>query len=212
MRRIFPVVAFPLLACVSGSVSYTPPAPISGPATNVVTVAKPRDEVWRTFIPEIGKSFFVINNVDQGSGLLNVSYSGDPERFVDCGQAYSKVKNLRGERVYRFPAARAQQLYEMKDGDNIYVLNRSMALDGRANIVMEVIGPTSTRVTVTARYVVTRKVSAVQVGSRIPQLSEESLSFSTGQRAAFKTGSTPTTCQPTGYFEQQVLALLKSSP
>jgi len=94
-----------LLVGCAGDFKYTRPA--SKPTlSNSVLVKKSKDEVWKEIVPALGRKFFVINNLDRDSGIINISYTGDPERYVDCGRICSYVKNLRGERVYDFPASK----------------------------------------------------------------------------------------------------------
>ena len=55
----------------------------------------------------IGDSFFVINNLDKESGFINVSYSGDPCMFVDCGRVNSDVTTAAaGKKTIIFQHAR----------------------------------------------------------------------------------------------------------
>src|SRR6266568_2372792 len=112
MRREL-VIASGLLvaACVTGNREIIPamrPAELQ----NSITVDRPRAEVWAKGIPQLGQRFFVINNLDQASGFVNVSYSGDPEKYVDGGTARFTVQNARGPRTYEFPVASAHQVYE----------------------------------------------------------------------------------------------------
>jgi hypothetical protein len=80
-----------LTAC-AGKVEYLRPN-IGVPIANTRAVDMSRDELWTRLIPELGKRFFVINNLDKASGLINISYTGDPELYVDCGRITSYVKN-----------------------------------------------------------------------------------------------------------------------
>jgi len=68
----------------AGRLEYRPPNSIA-PQQNSVEINKSKDAVWKIIVPAIGKNFFVINNLDKESGIINISYSGDPERYVDCG-------------------------------------------------------------------------------------------------------------------------------
>jgi hypothetical protein len=101
--------------CVQAKIVYAPPAPVlSRPAPFVV--ALDRQEVWKALIPRLAQTFFVINNIDQSSGFVNVSYSGDPESYVDCGHITAKVQDGAGIRAYNFPGSRAHQWYEERFG------------------------------------------------------------------------------------------------
>jgi len=96
-----------LIAC-AGNVTYKDPIN-RGQSQYFITVDKPRDVVWNSSIPELGKKIFVINNIDKSSGLINLSYSGNPEDFIDCGRIISHVQNLAGSRTYDFAGATPNQ-------------------------------------------------------------------------------------------------------
>ncbi|WZB71892.1 hypothetical protein WJ968_09260 [Achromobacter xylosoxidans] len=69
-------------------------------------VDKPIDEVWTKAVPAIGKQFFVINNLDKSSGLMNLSYSGSPEQYVDCGHLNLQDQKASGVQTQSFPLRR----------------------------------------------------------------------------------------------------------
>lgn len=110
-KCILVAVTAMLMAGCAGKVAYIQPTE-TYKAKNSVTLNKPKAEVWKQMMPAIGSSFFVINNLDKESGFINISYSGNPEKYVDCGIIDSYVKNARGERTYRFPASSADKEYE----------------------------------------------------------------------------------------------------
>jgi uncharacterized protein YodC (DUF2158 family) len=51
---------------------------------NSVLINKPFDQAWAEAIPALGRSFYVINNVAKDSGLINLTYSGNPQGMVNC--------------------------------------------------------------------------------------------------------------------------------
>jgi len=95
---LFILVTITLSGCVSGKVDYMRPSQQSS-LSNSKIINRSRDEVWNSSVPQLGKQFFVINNLDKSSGLINISYSGDPEKYVECGTITSYVRNVRGERT-----------------------------------------------------------------------------------------------------------------
>jgi hypothetical protein len=197
-----------LAACASGNVSIMPPHVT--PSTNSKVINKPREAVWNAAVPNLGKRFFVINNLDKSSGLINISYTGDPERFIDCGNFHSTVTNARGTRNYSFPGESANQNYEVVFNDQLFVLNRRMSLEGRMNLVFEEVGPSQTRVTANTRYVVTRNVQIRRIDVAIPQTRTDSISFNSGGRSAFQKGADGQgiECAARGVFEQDVLEVI----
>ncbi len=85
MRVWLLVSVFPFLAAgCAGKMDVIRPGSYS--MSNVKTIEKPREQVWNASVPELVKHFFVKNNLDKSSGLIKVSYRGDPEKYVDCGR------------------------------------------------------------------------------------------------------------------------------
>src|SRR5262245_49610236 len=72
-------------AChASSSQQYTPPAAES--VANSTQIAAPFDTTWDHLIKNLSKEFFVINNVEKASRIINVSFSTDrPGEFIKCG-------------------------------------------------------------------------------------------------------------------------------
>jgi len=158
MKLLFTVALVAALTGCAGRQEYIRPSAAT-PAEYTKTISRPRSEVWDKGVPQLGKQFFVINNLDKSSGLINLSYSGNPEKYIDCGRVISFVKNARGERTYDFAGAKAQFDYEMMiDGTLIYATRR-MDLDGRVNLIFEEIDGQTTKVTANAKYVVKRDVT-----------------------------------------------------
>ncbi|MBA4343233.1 MAG: hypothetical protein C0423_13930 [Methylibium sp.] len=172
-------------------------------------VDRPRSEVWDAAIPNLGKQYFVINNLDKASGLINLSYSGDPERFVDCGRITSTVTNLRGDRGYDFAASKAQQNYELMDlRYGLQIINRRMSLEGRTNLVFEAIDANRTKVTANVRYVLTRKIMVYNGARQLMGGKDGTISFNSGQVESFPpdADSGGLTCVPTGALERDLLS------
>lgn len=197
-----------LLASCSGNLDYSPPARQAEP-DNTVVLQMSFDEVWDSAIPALGASFFVINTLERDSGLINIELSGDPEQYVDCGRIRSEVSNARGERVYDFPAASADETYEIMDletGTGLSTIERSMDLDGVANVIFEDVSRNQTRVTVNVRYVVTKTIRQTFAANLQPYFETDSIAFNTGGGDTFSAG---TTCRATGELEAQIIQALQ---
>lgn len=204
------IAAFALAGC-AGKMEYVRPSSSFQAGSNSKVIDKPRDAVWAATVPELGKQFFVINNMDKASGLINVSYSGDPEKYVDCGQISSYVKNARGERTYAFPAARGSQDYEAMTNGQLIFINRRMELDGRMNLVFEELGPNQTRVSANTRYVVKRDVNLRDVNGKTANRSD-SVNFNSNSSGSYPNpaeGSGPVTCVANGALEREVLSIVR---
>jgi uncharacterized protein YceK len=207
MKRIFILsVVVILIGGCAGKVTYQYIQPTQTyKANNSVTVNKPRADVWSQIIPSLDGSCFVIKNLDTKSGFINISYSGNPERYVDCGVIDSYVKNESGERRYVFPAASAYMEYETtQDGKNIFFKKRTMNLEGRINISVQEVSATSTLVTVNTHYVLTRDLLISNPEGQGNHLND-SISFKTNGSASL---TKITTCYATGALEREVLSLI----
>ena len=211
MKNAVSLVALLLLAGCAGKLDYVRPSIAPGSANNSKIIDKSREAVWNSSVPELGKQFFVINNLDKSSGLINISYNGDPEKYIDCGRIISYVKNARGERTYDFPAAKANQQYEVMNGNGLFFINRKLSLEGRVNLIFEEVNSNQTRVTANTRYVVTRQLTVSSAANNIPQSGTDSISFNSGGSASFPTNATGqgTECVSTGALEREILSVIK---
>ena len=212
MRVLASLVSTVLLCSCAGKVEYIRPTTVSIPGANTKIIDKPRDAVWNAAVPELGKQFFIINNLDKSSGLINISYSGDPEKYIDCGRITSYVKNARGERVYDFAGAKAQQNYEiMEPGVGLFLIDRRMALEGRVNLVFQELNSSQTRVTANTRYLVQRQRTFQNLGNNSTQTVSDSLSFNAGGSASFPQAPNSNTseCVATGLLEVEILSAVR---
>lgn len=204
------IVTSSLITGCAGQLDYNAPSTYSQPS-NIKTVNTPFTDVWKSAVPELGKKFFVINNIDKASGLINISYSGDPKKYVDCGRIISYVKNARGERTYNFPAAQGQQTFEVLNNNGLFLINRSMELEGRVNLIFEDIDSNSTRVSANIKYIVTRKMTGRNLANKIPHTTNDSIQFNSGSSASFPAApdGRATTCVPTGSLEESILSAIR---
>ena len=203
-RILFVSAALTLLSGCVSTASYVPPQAYE-PVINSVEIDTPRSDAWKKAVPALARQFFVINTIDQSSGLINISYSGDPEMYVDCGIA--TVETPGGE-PFRFPYAASQSFAFMLIDP--YHVTRKVTLDGRVNLVFEEVAATRTRVTASTRYVLTRVMDAFSPGKRPINLSG-TVSFNTNQSGSFGSSQDGQNviCSPTGKLERQLLDLLK---
>ncbi|MHC4132884.1 MAG: hypothetical protein ACYSSP_09240 [Planctomycetota bacterium] len=195
-----------LIIFLSGCASnfkYTPPTPIPE-IYNSIILNESKDEVWSKIIPALEESFFVINNLDEESGLINISYNGDPEEYVDCGRIYSHIKDFAGERTYDFPASRAYKVYETYKNTILLHHLRKMNLDGRMDVIIKEIAPDKTRITVNTEYVVTKSITSIDIQGNKESFND-SISFNTGKHDMFPAGKV---CICNGTLEKEVLSLL----
>ena len=204
-----------LMGCASSSQNYRPPKHYL--ADNEIVVPLVRDAVWDLIIPALAQRFYVINNIDRTSGFLNVSYSGDPGRFIDCGVISGEVTDAAGNKeTYQFPAAQESASYKTTFvfGQGIYAeprvvnVSRTMELEGRINLVLTESLPKATSIRVNIRYVVTKtnRYRGTTVAYRDSH--SETLSFSSGEVASFPEADTR--CVATGELERDILGSIQA--
>ena len=202
------IAALAMVGCAGTQDVIRPNTQSRMPNTKVID--KPRDAIWNAAVPALSKEFFVINNMDRTSGFINVSYTGDPEKYIDCGRVISYVRNARGERTYDFAGSKAEQAYEIMMPQGLFFLQRQMALEGRLNLIFEETSPTQTRVTASTRYVVTRSVTARDVNNRTGRQSNN-ISFNSGSGASFPMNEQGKAleCVSNGRLESEILDLIR---
>lgn len=194
------------LAVLSGcatQLAYTPPNRTADEASRSALLKKPFDDTWAALIPRLSEQFFVINTIDKSSGLISLSYSGNPERYVDCGAG-----TFNGQ---PFPLVAASHNYASFGplGQPLRS-ERTMQLDGRINLTLEKLPDGLVRAKVNVRYVLNRQVRHYQGLARIPVGADtSSIAFNSNSSAQFPpVGNGPAvTCQATGQMERELIAL-----
>jgi hypothetical protein len=197
----------------STSRNYTPPLDIRESAT--VILRDPFEAAWTQSVRAIGESFFVMNNVIKDSKVINLSYSGDPEKYVNCGHLAIDVKEGIGTTSYQFPAARKSVQFPLARGFRTSVVDRQMYLEARINILFEELDKNETGVKVVVQYMVTRtgtetvtdRINNRTLAIPLPPLT---FSFNTGGTDS-GTSKTNLTCRATGEMEKALIDLLVSS-
>jgi len=206
-------VLLPIISGCSTSIDYTPPLDVRESAT--VILRDPFEAAWTKSVTALGGSFFVINNIVKDSKFINLSYSGDPEKYVDCGHVAINVKEGIGTTTYQFPGARRSVQYKLARGFSTAVVNRQMYLESRINILFEELDKNETGLKVVVRYIVTRTGTETVIDhinnqtSTLP-LPPLSFSFNTGGSDSAP-GETNLTCRATGEMERAVIDLLAST-
>ena len=201
------------LSCASTNVNYSPPR--DAKETTTATLKDPFEAAWTKSVRALGGSFFVMNNIVKDSKIINLSYSGDPEKYVDCGLISVNVSESTGTSTYQFPGARKSVQFKFAKGFRSSVVNRQMSLEGRINILFEELNKNETGVKVVVRYVVTRTGTETVTDhlnnrSATLPLSPLSFNFNTGGSDS-ATGESTSTCRPTGEMEKTLLELLTSA-
>jgi hypothetical protein len=144
--------------------------------TNEVIIEKPYSQVWDALVKQLSKSFYVINNIDKESRIINVSFvSTKPDDFIDCGRTYRTY--TQGDNIERYEYETASKSrFKVATPNKInqnyagfILVQRDTSLDGRSNIYVAPNegSPNVTTVTVNARYILTIKVRQDLYGQHV---------------------------------------------
>src|SRR5438309_2271374 len=97
------------------------PAP-SQHVANEARVAGSSDVIWDRLVAQLSRGFYVINNIDKASRLINVSfYSDSPAEYVDCGstdRTYTRGDEHHGYH-YQYAEASSYMLGEQRNNSII---------------------------------------------------------------------------------------------
>jgi len=150
---LLPVIASLLLAgCATSTTNYTPPA--EPKIVNTKFVNKPFEAVWDSLVKELSGDFFVINNIDKNSRLINISFTSQrPSEFVDCGVTSRTFTNARGDQNYTYKTADSSNFVSTNNQGHAFSVRRNSRLEGRTNIYVAPEG-SGTNITVNTKYVV----------------------------------------------------------
>lgn len=206
--------------------TYTEPGVLE--VENELLVPIPFEQAWDKMVRELAVYFYVINNIDKESRLINVSFSSNsPEQFVTGGtttrifRRQNKVENV----SYDAAASSTYKIgWTWGPLNNLPVTgtyDRRTSLEGRANIYMAPEG-SGAIVTVNCHYILTVNVTGTYVAENaFGGISERGVTPSSLWTATFNTNAPAkvnwgTTEEPfwltfrsTGKFENDILSILR---
>ncbi|MBS6036494.1 MULTISPECIES: hypothetical protein [Pseudomonas] len=204
MRKILSLVAIAasISGCATSSVDYRPP---TGKAVaNTKEVSAPFDQAWDALVRQLSSDFFVINNIDKNSRLINLSFSTQkPSDFVDCGTTNRAFENGRGKRNYSYASADSSDFSVTNDQSMAFNMSRRSKLEGRVNIYLAPT-PTGTTVAVNSKYALQINWSAVGFDGSPGGSGANSFDFSTKQGYV----APELTCYAKGTLEQRILEMV----
>lgn len=188
--------------CATSTQNYTPPKVTS--IVNSKHVSQPFDATWDNLVRQLSSDFFVINNIDKNSRLINISFSSQkPSDFVDCGSSVRTFKNARGEQRYEYLSADSSTypiVFNNGIGANI---RRTTKLEGRTNIYAAPEG-SGTIVTVNTKYVVNLQMNSTSFDGSATRSENFTWDFSTKQGQ-----SGEVQCYANGAIERRILSLIE---
>lgn len=192
-------VAIAAAGCATSTTNYTPPS--EPKVTNTKFVNKPFDVVWDALVKELSGDFFVINNIDKNSRLINISFTSQrPSEFVDCGVTARTFTNARGDQNYTYKTADSSSFVSTNNQGHAFTVRRNARLEGRTNIY---VAPENngTNITVNTKYVISVTTSATAVDGR--PAGTENFIFDPSTKQSFSNGNV--TCVAIGTIEERIL-------
>lgn len=217
MRKIIlvllAVACLGLVGCAAKTeVSLSPPEAETNIESSTV-YDMPFDVVWQAAIESIGKSFFMIDNIEKSSKIITITFSADnPNEFLDCGSVHVKDRDS----LTTFPYAQGKSTYPAPTGGlALMPAQRTVTLIGKMNVVFSSTKNNQTSVTVNTRYVLTATDQSkiyIPVGfagmymPAAPQV--ETISFNAGQEGRNPIGNV--TCKSRGVLEKRLLEGIRS--
>lgn len=197
------VAAVCLASGCATSTNHTPAA--SAAVINSAKIDRPFDAVWDQLVRELSSDFFVINNIDKSSRLINVSFSSNrPSDFIDCGVTSRSTSSLLVNGNANYKTADSASFRTTNSLGTPFDVSRTTKLNGRANIYVAPEG-TGTSVIVNAKYVLDINMALRSLDGRPAGQSSGTIDFSTKSPAA-GTAAQPG-CNTSGVIETKVLNL-----
>lgn len=191
-----------LAGCASSSMDYSPPA--SPAIANTRSVSTDFEKSWDELVRQLSSDFFIINNIDKSSRLINVSFSASrPSEYVDCGSTSRKFSNARGEQVYNYVTADSAKFATTNQNAAFNVI-RDTKLEGRVNIYVAP-GKGGTDISVNTKYVFTVNAKIYGFDGSSATLNPTTIDFSTKSPYA----SPDLTCYAKGTLEARILDMVK---
>ena len=190
-----------LTGCATSSVNYAPPTN-NQKVQNTRQIAQPFDVVWDKLVKQLSSDFFVINNIDKNSRLINLSFTAQrPSDYVDCGITSRTFKNARGDKNYSYNTADSSQFTSTNDQAHGFNVRRTAKLEGRTNIYVAPEGD-GTMVSVNTKYVVNVNIKAVGFDGRPG--GDENVTFDFSTKQPF---NGEISCNALGTIETRILGM-----
>ena len=225
---LFGIIIFVIAGCATQGVSsfnYSKHDPKS--ISNEIQVDQPYTQVWDKLVRNLSKSFYVINNIDKESRIINISFSSQtPSDFVDCGEVHRTYQHGKELHNYDYNVADSSA-FKVAGGTNggfsfFSNVSRTTSLEGRSNIYLAPLenDKNKTTVAVNTRYILTMEVTGDNYAEnmngvlynrgQIPHTPNAVISFNTNKPTEHDFGAgNKTTCFSNGKLEQDVLQILQ---
>lgn len=192
--------------------NYLPPTEHA--VENSIEIKEPFDTVWDRLIRNLSEDFFVINNVEKASRIINVSFSSQqPEQYIDCGTSMRSFNNIRGKQDYNYTTASSATYTTVDNRGLAFNVFRSTRLDGRANVYVAPSSEKTTTVNVNVKYVFGVKYNFTNLAGQAAGVQESSIDLTTKEAGTGASGNPAgirVRCQAIGSLERKVLEYAKA--
>ena len=214
-KNIVVVVMFVagMAGCATSTHVYIQPQSYQVETERVISI--PFDKFWDMYVAELSKSFFVINNIEKESRIINISFSASiPNEYIDCGRSNRTFSEpLIGNETFNYEVANGSS-YMVDDKRNnliIWTIDRYTALEGRVNIFMAP-EDSSTLLRVNVLYVWTSEASGISLDmNRTYRSGTVKNAFSSGEEGSAKQEGTKVLCRSKGNLERVLLNLVEAT-
>ena len=184
-------------------------------------------EVWDKLVKNMAKSFFVINNIDKESRIINLSYSSNrPQDYVDCGRSIRTFTEGKQTESYEYGITDNIVNYKVSPGaspdpkfSRVGLVSRTASLDGRANVyvapenggtLISVNAKSVVKIVMNGEVVVKNMMGAIVASQPFPASINDVTAVTKGgtdNTAAFGSKTETVTCYSTGKLEKDILEL-----
>ena len=153
--------------------------------------------VWGNILDHLQQQGARVSAANEAAGSIVVTYSGDPEPYVDCGW----IVIHEDDEFERMPTARSEASFLRRRSGEMVTLERDLTLDARMSMQVEPSGEDAI-VQADSTCVLTKRIASSE--GRGP-LHAETICLGSGQSDAFTSG---TRCQPNGELGRLVFDAL----
>ncbi len=183
-----------------GSVAYHPPSELR--VDNESFAERSIDTIRQSLIYHLPAIGLTVSRARTDESFVIVTYSGSPERYVDCGSIAVSAPTGNAPPSSVAAADPETQFQSLGRGFG-RVLDRKMRLDSRMVVQFRPLdSETGTLVVTDATYVMTKMLTSRDSNGWPLARSRETISFGTSSAGTFASG---TTCRSTGQLEGRVL-------
>lgn len=188
------------------------------------TIDRPQGAVWDKLVKNIAQSFFVINNIDKESRIINLSYSSNrPQDYVDCGRTKRTYSDGKATESFEYGVTDNFVTYKVTPASQpdirfieVGTIIRNTSLDGRANVyvapenngtVISVNAKSIVKIRTEGTVVTTNLLGVAVRSGAIPSGNFELTGITKGGTENTLGNSPIITCYSTGKLEQEILNL-----